>query len=71
MEKLPNSIQIRTSVEIYTRGNILSLHYAGTQDAMYKYSGAIFGISARTAREALMSGDAVPYPNSFGIERTI
>ena len=45
---LPNSIQIVKSVEIFSRGNVLSLFYAGTNDAMYKYSGAIFGISALT-----------------------
>ncbi len=72
MDPLPSSIQITApSCEIYRRGNILSLFYAGTNEAMYKYPGAIFGISATRAREALKNGDAAPYPNALGIPRQI
>lgn len=69
--RLPNSIQVISSVEIFSRGNVLTLFYGGTSEAMYKYNGAIFGISARTAREALSRGSAVPYPNSLNIPKTI
>lgn len=71
MDILPNAIQIVSHVEIYERGNILSLFYAGTREAMYKYPGAIFGISAQRAREAIIYGEAVAYPNSLNIQRTI
>lgn len=69
--ELPNSIQIINPVEIYIRGNVLFLHYAGTREAMYKYSGAIFGISANRARLALQEGDALAYPNSANIKISI
>lgn len=68
---LPNAIQVTSRLEIYVRGNVLTLFYAGTSEAIYKYSGAIFGISAGRVREALSRGDAVSYPNSLNIERTI
>ena len=68
---LPNAIQIVSTVEIFQRGNVLSLHYAGTSEAMYKYSGAIFGISARIVRTALENGRAVAYPNNLNIRETI
>jgi hypothetical protein len=68
---LPTAIQIIKPLEIYSKGNVLSLFYAGTKDAMYKYNGAIFGISVSRAREALTHGDAVAYPNSFNIQKTI
>lgn len=58
------------TVEIYKLGNVVTLFYAGTSEAMYKYPGAIFGISAARAREALVVGDAVEYPNHLMIERT-
>lgn len=56
--QLPSQIQILKSVEIYSAGNILSLYYGGTHEAMYKYPGAIFGISASRARVALACGEA-------------
>jgi hypothetical protein len=59
MEKeiLPSRIQILTTVEIYQRGNVLNLYYDGP-DAIYKYTGAIFGISANRALRAVKEGYA-------------
>jgi hypothetical protein len=71
VSKLPSAVQIVTSVEIYQRGNVISLHYEGTQDAMYKYPGAIFGVSAYLVRRALTSGAAVPFPNGLNIQKTV
>jgi len=62
----PEKIEITTHVEIYSKGNVITLYYKGTPDAMYKYSGAVFGISARRGIAALNSGDAVIYsPHLF------
>lgn len=69
--EIPNAIQILSTVEIYNRGNVLTLFYAGTSEAMYKYPGAVFGISAHRAGVALNNVDAVHYPNDLNIPRTI
>ena len=61
MIELPDKIIFVNKVEIYEAGDVVKLFYRGSPDAMYKYSGAFFGISAQRARQALINGDAKPY----------
>lgn len=54
--KKPNRIKILKKVEIYEAGETLTLYY----DSMYKFPGAVFGISTARAEKALKDGHAIP-----------
>ena len=55
IDKAPSVIKTINKVEIYEKGCELTLFYG----EMYKYPGAIFGISVQRGVEALNKGDAI------------
>jgi len=61
LDNLPRLVKFVRQVEVYEVGNVVKLFYDGSADAMYKYPGAIFGLSVRRVVDALNSGAAVEY----------
>jgi hypothetical protein len=59
LDNLPRLVKFVRQVEVYEAGNVVKLFYGGS--AMYKYPGAIFGLSVRRVVDALNSGAAVEY----------
>lgn len=60
-DNVPDLVKFVRKVEVYEAGNVVKLYYRDDVDAIYKYSGAIFGLSVRRVVQALNEGDAVPY----------
>jgi len=61
IEDTPLLVKFVRKVEIYEAGDVVKLHYKGEADALYKFSGAMFGVSVRRVVDALNTGDAVEY----------
>jgi hypothetical protein len=64
-DNVPDLVKFVRNVEIYEAGNVVKLFYRGDVDTLYKYPGAIYGISVQRVVNALNNGEAVPYQKDF------